>query len=288
MFGMTRKQFIDISKTTLHKWQANNATLRAAALAFFTILPLPSLLLILIEIFTLIYGQAAALQQLILQVDIIAGPTIADLVGELVGNSANPLTNSFGSFITVIFAIVGAIGAFAVLQDTLNGIWEVPHQEHRSLKVRLRERIVPFLMVSLAGIIVVAWTGITNVLFLSLGFILGSKASLVIGGVQIVLSFGLTAVLFAIIYRQMPDTEIDWRDVIWASIITSLVSTALDYLFGIYIHTFPATSLIGTAGAVMILMLWIFVTDEFILFGAQFSKTYAETLGSRSKDSYHI
>ena len=133
----------------------------------------------------------------------------------------------------------------------------------------------------MAGVLVAAWTGLTNVLFVSIGNLFGSQASLVLGALQIVLSFALTAILFAIIYKMLPETKIAWQDVMLAAIITSAVSTALDYLFGVYIRTFPATSIAGTAGAIIVLMLWIFVTFEFILFGAQFSKSYAEMVGSR-------
>ena len=277
---MDRKVFLEITKVTFHKWQANNATIRAAALAFFTILPLPSLLLILIGLFSLIYGEAQAVQQLINQVTIVAGPTIADLARQLVGSQTNAFASSFNSVITIIFAIAGAIGVFAVLLDTLNIVWEVNPQVHRNLIQRVRKRLIPFLIVSSMGFIVVVWTGLTNVLFVSIGLLLGNQASLVLSGAQIILTFLLTSLLMSIIYKQLPDTEIEWRDVTLAAIITSLVSTILDYLFGIYIRTFPVTSLAGTAGAVIVLMLWIFVTDEFILFGAQFSKTYAERVGS--------
>jgi membrane protein len=284
LFHVNRQEFVEISKTAFHKWQANNATIRAAALAFFTILPLPSLLLIVIEVFTLIYGQANALNQLIQQITLLAGPTIADIVNELLkGSATNPLTSDAGSILTVVFAIVGAIGAFAVLQGSLNEIWEIKSKKTRTLKMKIRERMIPFFAVSFAAVILVGWTGITNVLFISISYLFGSQASLVLGGVQIILSFTLAAILFAIIYKMLPDTEIAWHDVLLPALLIGIISTALDYLFGVYIHAFPATSLAGTSGSVMILMLWIFVTDEFILFGAQFSKIYADRVGSRHR-----
>ena len=120
-------------------------------------------------------------------------------------------------------------------------------------------------------------------LFISISYLFGSQSSLVLGGIQVVLSFVLTAILFAIIYNMLPDTEISGHDVALAALLTSAISTALDYLFGVYIHVFPATSLAGSAGSAMILMLWIFVTDELILFGAQFSKIYSDWVGSRHR-----
>ncbi len=282
---ISRHQFIEVSIKALHKWQANKATLRAAALAFFTILPLPSLLLILIGSFALVYGQTEGLRQLLQQVTLLAGPTVANLVSELLAAGAsNPLTSNIGSVLTVIFAVFGGIGAFAVLEDSLNAVWGPLPEIQLSFWARIRKRIFPFLAVSFAAVVVVAWTGLTNVLLMSIGYLLGNNASLFLGGIQILLSFALTAILFAIIYKLLPERKIAWGDVALAAFITSLVSTALDYLLGFYIRAFPPTSLAGTAGAIIVLMLWIFITDEFIFFGAQFSRTYAEMVGSYFKE----
>jgi membrane protein len=284
---MNRDEFFTISKKAFRKWQANNATSRSAAIAFFTALSLPSVLLIILGVFTLIYGEALALPQLTSQIASVAGPTIAELVGDLLQNQTNPFTSPLGAFLTAAFAVAGAIGVFVVLRDTFDTLWETPKKKYKNLKERLRARIVPFLMVSSIGFIVVAWTGITNVFFLSINFLLepslGGSTDLVLGAFQILLSFALTALLFGIIYKELPDIEIDWTDVILAALLTSIASTILNYIFGIYIITFSATSLVGTAGTVMVLMLWIFLTDEFILFGAQFSKIYTETVGSHFK-----
>ncbi len=277
------KDWVKIAKTTFRKWQKNNATLRAASLTFFTILSLPSLLLALLGIFTLVYGQAQALEQLSRQITFVAGPTVAFIVGELLSSNANSLTSSVGSTLSLVFAIAGVIAAFMVLQDSVNGIWEIKPERHPTIKSKIQNRIVPFVAVSLSAIAVVSWTGLTNILFVSVGNLFGTATSLVLAAIQIVLSFVLTGLLFAIIYKLLPDTFVAWKDVVLASVLTGAVSTLMDYLFGFYIRAFPPSSLSGTAGAILILMLWIFVTFEIILFGAQFSKVYAEKAGSRSR-----
>ncbi len=276
------KDWVKITKTTFRKWQKNNATSRAAALTFFTILSLPSLLLALLGIFTLLYSQAQALEQLSKQITFVAGPTVAFIVSELLSNNANSLTSSVGSTLSLVFAIAGVIAAFMILQDSVNGIWEIKPEKHPTIKSKIRNRIVPFVAVSMSAIAVVSWTGLTNILFVSVGNLFGTATSLVLATIQIVLSFILTALLFAIIYKLLPDTFVAWKDVVLASALTGAVSTLMDYLFGFYIRAFPPSSLSGTAGAILILMLWIFVTFEIILFGAQFSKVYAEKAGSRS------
>jgi membrane protein len=284
---MEPKIILEIAKHAFRKWQAHNASIRAAALAFFTFMPLPTLLLILAELSALIYGQPQAIQELINQISVVAGPAVAGMAGQLLlSNAGSPFGSAFGATVSIIFALIGAIGAFLVLQDTLNLIWDVTPPKKRSLKVRIQQRTVPFLLISGTTAIVAAWTSLSTLLYGSLSVylqpLIGSSAALLIGTAQVLLSFGLSFVLFSFIFTQIPDTYVAWSDVWLASLITSAICTAVDYLFGIYIRTFPITTILGAAGDLMALLLWIFVINEFILFGAQFSNAYAETLGSHA------
>lgn len=284
---MNHKEFFKIARKAFQKWQTNNATLRSAALAFFTIMPLPSILIMLASLSALIYGPPQGIEQLISQISVVAGPVVAEMADQILLGAENPFTSSFGSFVSILFALIGAIGAFAVLQDSLNIIWDVPPQKKLNFIARIRKRIIPFLLVSGTGAIVVAWSSLTTLLSSTLSFylepLIGNLAAVILGATQILLSFGLSALLFAFIYTQVPDALVAWRDVWVASLITSFVSTALNYLFGIYLRAFPVTTISGAAGALIVLLLWIFLMDQFILFGAQFSNVYAETLGSKAK-----
>jgi membrane protein len=284
---MDRKEFAKIAKMSLHRWQTHNATIRAAAIAFFTVMPLPSLLVISAAIFAIVYGAPHALDMLVSQINTVAGPAIAQLVRDLLQSAQNPFTSIFGSFLSVAFAVAGAIGAFSVLQDTLNIIWDVPPQKGRSLKTRIRERIFPFILVSIAVLIVLAWTSISTLLTSSLSVIvepvIGHFSAVIITGAQILSSFIISTLLFGFIYTQIPDTEVEWGDVWLASVIVGFISTLLNYLFGIYVHTFPVTTVAGAAGSLILILLWIFVTDMFLLFGAHFSNVYSEIVGSHSR-----
>jgi membrane protein len=287
IFPLDRKQFWKILRTTFVKWQTHNATLRAAALAFFTVLPLPSLLFILIGLYGLVYSQPQAIFRVVEQVNVVAGPAIAGMIQQLLAGADNPTSSLFSSTISIIFAVLGAIGAFTVLQDTLNVIWDVSPPKKRSIMTRIRERIVPFFLISSISAIVVAWTTIQTFLSNSLGFFLapliGNSAAIVLSATQVFLSFVLSVVLFSLVYAEIPDAHVAWGDVWLAAIISSFFSTLVNSVYGIYIHSFPVTSIAGAAGALIVLLIWIFVTDQFILFGAQFSNVYAETVGSKSK-----
>lgn len=283
---MNQKDFVSMIKETYQKWQNHDATLRAAAITFFVMMPLPSLTLISIEIFALIYGGHQALQQFIHQVSEVAGPNIANIVSELLKNAQSPLTSIFGSIISVGFTLGGAIGAFSVLQKSVNTIWEIKPPQTKGLS-KISGNLLPFILITVVGIVIVAWTAFSSVLFgivvLILHPLFGSFTGLILRGLQVIFSFGLGTLLFAIIFKQLPQIKITWRDVILAAAITSLVFTLLNYLFGVYLSVVHTTTLAGTAGTLMVLFLWLYFTSLFLLFGAQFSKVYTEKEGSLSK-----
>jgi membrane protein len=266
---------------TFTKWQKHDATLRAAALTFFTIMPLPSLALLAVAILAQIYGQEQALQQLISQISAFAGPSVASIVSDILTNAQSPLTSAFGSLFSVLFAVAGAIGAFSVLQKSMDEIWEI--RQPRGIRNAIKEKVIPFAVIIVLGTIVVAWEAFSTVLFGAAAYylnpILNGFTSIFFGILQIIFSLGLGTLLFTIIFKLLPETEIQWRDVWLAAFTTGVVFTVLNYFFGIYLSLFPVTTLAGT-GSLMVLFLWIYLTNLFILFGAQMSKVYSQKYGS--------
>lgn len=280
---MNKGQFAGILFQTFSKWQKHNATLRAAALTFFTVLPLPSIALIAVAILAQIYGQPAALQQLTSHVSAIAGPTVANLLHDVLLDAQSPLTGAVESFFAIIFALVGALGAFSVLQQSVDVIWEINVKE-RGRAAFIKEKVLPFILVVVIGALVVGWNAASTLLFdavvYALAPFLGGFTPYLIWMLQILLSFGLGTLLFAIIFKELPETKVEWQDVWIAALLTAGIFTALNYLFGLYLSSVTVTTLAGTAGSLIVLLLWIYFVNLFILFGAQFSKVYAQAFGS--------
>jgi uncharacterized BrkB/YihY/UPF0761 family membrane protein len=139
---MDRKCLIQIFKTSFKEWLAHNAPISAAALTFFIILPLPSLLLIVTDIFAQFYGQAQAQEQLIQQITSLAGPAVAQLFRELLASASSPFTSVWTAGIVVAFTVGGAIGGFAVLRDAMDVIWEVKMpKKNKSWVQELRRKL---------------------------------------------------------------------------------------------------------------------------------------------------
>jgi membrane protein len=275
-------QFLSLFLNTFLKWQKHDATLRAAALTFFTIMPLPSLALIALAILGQVYGEQQALGHLTSQISSFAGPSVAGIFSELLSSAQNPLTSIFGSFLAVVFALAGALGAFSVLQKSVDIIWEVKPQRGRSAFIK--EKLLPFVLIGVIGLIVVSWAAFSTLLFNTIVPMLiplfGSFAGFVLRIIELLLSLGLGTLLFAIIFKELPETNVKWGNVWLAAVTTGIIFTGLNYLFSLYLSLFQVTTLGGTAGTLMVLFLWIYLTNLFILFGAQLSKQYSITHGS--------
>lgn len=285
---MDRKRLVAVAKSAFSRWQQENASIRAAALAFFIALPLPSLLLLTDELFIFIYGPAQGTQNLSQLIGTLAGPTIQSLINQLMQSTTNPFTSIFGSIASILFTIAGAAGAFLVLQNTLNTIWEIELPKKPTLRMRIKGRLVPFLYVLGAAAIVTLWVGFTVFVFGSVESAvkpaigeLAAYVGLLI--VQTILSFATATLLFAVIFKELPDTRIKWQDVALAAVITGVAFTVLNDVFGLYLRSFPVTSVAGAAGALILLLLWLFVIGEILFYGAHFSKCYTEELGSHSR-----
>ena len=283
---MNKKELAQLFKASFKNWRVNNAPIKAAALTFFIILPLPSLLLIVVAIFSLFYGQTQATQILIQQISALAGPAVAGLFKELLASSTSPFASLWVSITTLGFSLGGAIGTFAVLRDTMDTMWDVKSIKKQNFRRMIRKRIGPFIVVSVLGLIVIAWTGIAAFLFNTIRFysINETLTQVTIILSQIVLSFALSTLLFALTYKLIPDTKVHWRDVALASILAGVAFTVTNYIIGTYVETFTVTTIIGTAGSLMIILLWIFILNQIMLFGAEFSKVYATTSPSHSRE----
>ncbi len=282
---MDKKQLYRIFRSSLKNWLEDNAPIRAAALTFFIILPLPTLLLIVVDLFALFLGPAQAINILVQQISAVAGPEVAGLFNELITSTGSPFTSVWTAVVVVGFSIGGAIGAFAVLRDTMDCIWEVHLPRAQPLWKRIRQRIGPFAIVSSLGLIVIVWTSIATGLFslIRIYSINNTLAEIGVTIAQVLLSFLVAMLLLAIIYKEIPEAKVHWRDVALASFVTGIAFTVANYIFGTYVSTFTVTTVVGAAGSLLIILLWIFVLNQIVLFGAEVSRVYATTIGTHAQ-----
>jgi membrane protein len=283
---MNRKEIFQLFKTSFKDWQANNAPIRGAALTFFIILPLPSLLLVVIAVLAPFYGHTQATNVLISQITALAGPSVAGLFKQLLANAMSPFSSLWVAITTVGFSLGGAIGTFAVWRDTMDVIWEVKSPKMQSFTRMVRRRIGPFIVVSILGLIVIAWTGIATFLLGAIRFfsINETLTLILIAITRILLLFALSTMLFSITYKLIPDAKVHWRDAILGAVVAGVAFTVTNYVIGTYVETFTVTTIIGAAGSLMIILLWIFILNQIMLYGAEVSKLYATTSPKHSRE----
>jgi len=280
---MEKTAFVGLIKKTIVKLRVHNATLRAGALAFFTVLPLSSLAVIILGILNLIYGEQQNFQVFIEQVDLIAGPTIANFLSELLKNAQSPINSVIDLSLTIVFSFVGLFGILSILQNTINQIWDEDKPKTGIYK-QVKNRTLQLLFIGAIAVIVVIWSTFSPLLINLFLFITNPQTELVssflLRTFEMIMSFVLSTFLFALIFKQLAPIKIKWKDVALGSIITALIFTILNVIFGIYITVFRVNSLTGSAGTLILLLLWIYLTNLFMLFGAQFSKIYTQKYGS--------
>ena len=151
---------------------------------------------------------------MISQITALAGPSVSGLFNQLLASSMSPFSSLWVAVTTVGFSLGGAIGAFAVWRDTMDAIWEVKSPKMQSLTRIVRRRIGPFVIVSILGLIVIAWTGIATFLFGAIRFFSVNETLtlITIAVARILLLFALSTLLFAIAYKLIPDAKVHWRD----------------------------------------------------------------------------
>jgi membrane protein len=278
---MNRRQLVNLFVASFKGWLANNAPIRAAALTYFIILPLLSLLLVVVTIFSLFFGHNVATHQLNMLITSFAGPVVANLFQQLLASAQSPFTSVWAAITVVGFSLAGGIGAFTILRDSMNSLWEVKLSKTLKFSARVRSAIGPFLLVFFLGLTVILGTVTSEALFDVIKYysINGTLTLITLTITQILLSFGLSTILFAIIYKVLPDITVHWEDVIFPALLAGVAFTVVNYILGWYIQTFRVSTIAGAAGSLLIILLWIYILNMILLFGAEISKVYATTIG---------
>ncbi len=267
----------------MSSWIDDYAPSMGAALSYYTVFSLAPLLLIVISIAGLVFGDEAVRGELFAQLQGLMGQDAAKAVQDLLASASRPSHGVLGSVIGVAVLLFGATTVFAELQDALDRIWRAPARQKGGLWSLLRARLLSFGMI----------LGLAFLLMVSL--ILGAVISALgkwwgplFGGwevllqvVNVVVGFGLTTVVFAMIYKLMPRVHVQWHDVWLGALVTAVLFTVGKFLIGLYIGKSGIASGYGAAGSLVIVFLWVYYSAQIFLVGAEFTWVYARTLGSK-------
>ena len=280
-----------IFKNTANEWIDDKAPTLGAAIAYYTVFSLAPLILLLISIFGLFMHDNAKVQdQLKSQVASISGNSAADVTGQIIqSTSKQKKSGIIGTAVAVVVALFGASGVFGQLQDSLNTIWGVKAKPGQGIMGYVKARFVSFAMVG----------GVCFMLLVSLSvssFIAGFSHKLntmLPGGAAIswFINLGLNLVvitlLFAMIFKYLPDAKIAWSDVWIGAGLTTILFIIGKQGLSLYLGKGSAGSAYGAAGALITLLVWVYYSAQIMLFGAEFTQVYANEFGSHIEPEPH-
>ena len=277
----------NLLKLTYQEWKEDKASRLAAALAYYTIFSLAPLLIIVIAIAGFFWQKAAVQSQVMSQIQGLVGVQGATFVSNLLTSASNPSRGIFATIIGFITLLLGALGAFNELQDALNTIWNVKEEETKglvqSLKKTLFNKLLSFAMILGIGFLLLVSLVISaglSAVQTYLGSIL-PFSEFVSQLINLAISIAVIAVLFALIYKFLPDAEIAWRDVWLGAFVTAVFFSLGKTLIGLYLGSRAVGSSFGAAGSLVLLLVWIYYSAQILFFGAEFTQVYANTMGSR-------
>ena len=275
--------FGSLLKATFLAWRADNASQQAAALAFYTLFSLAPVLIIGIAIAGAVFGEKAAQGEIFDQVRGMVGDSSAEAIEALIESASKPHAGLAATIIGVAAMLVGATAAFAQLRTGLNTVWHVMARPGRGVMGEIQNRFISFLMVLAIGALLllslavsISFSALTNMLsgFLPVIPYMGRFWSFV--G-----SFAIAILLFAMIFKILPEAKVAWSDVWIGSIATSLLFTVGKVLIGLYLGRKSVSSAYGAAGSLIVVFFWVYYSAQILFFGAEFTRVYSERYGTR-------
>jgi membrane protein len=280
---MQRKSLWQFLKTTINEWVEAEPFQLAAALSYYTLFSLAPLLLIAIGVAGFVFGREAAQNQIVETLQGMIGQDSAQSVQEMIqASNEKPKTGMISTIIGFVALLFGAGGVVGQLQTSLNKIWEVTPKPGQGIWGFLRQRFFSFAMVLAIGFLLLVSLVVTAVLSSFTGMLSSflGDATFVAHAIDILVSFGFVTLLFALIYKYVPDVEIQWRDVWVGAALTSILFTIGKYLIGLYIGTSGVGSTFGAAGSLITILVWVYYSSLIFFLGAEFTRVYATQYGS--------
>jgi membrane protein len=279
------KNLLNLLKQTFSEWNEDRAPQLAAALAYYTIFSMAPLLVIIIAIAGLVFGQEAAQNQIVGQIQGMVGQEGATFIQSMLQNANKPAQGVFATIVGLVTLLLGAAGVFGQMKAALNVIWNVEPE-----KVSGVAGVVKAIKNQLLNFGMVLGIGFLLLVSLVLSAAITAVGNIAVDAgisegiwhiVEIVVSFGVITLLFAAIYKVLPDTEITWHDVLIGAAMTSLLFTVGKWLLGLYLGRSSVASPYGAAGSLVVLLVWIYYSAQILFLGAEFTQVYANTYGSK-------
>jgi membrane protein len=282
---MTLAHLWDLIKKSCTAWLDDYAPSMGAALAYYTLFSLAPFLIVVIAVAGLVFGAEAARGEIVAQLRGLIGEDGAVAVQGLLTSASHPATSILAGTIGVLTLLLGATSVFGELQSALDRIWRSPAlQQTSGLRDLLRGRLVSFGMIVSIGFLLLV-SLVMSAALSALGTWSGEFLpgwEVLLQAVNLVVSFAITTVLFAMVYRILPRVHVAWEDVWVGASVTAFLFSLGKSAIGLYLGKAGVTSGFGAAGSLVVMLVWVYYSAQIFLLGAEFTWVFAHSHGSRA------
>jgi membrane protein len=282
----------DIFVASFDRWNKQNATRLAGSLAFYSLLSLAPLLLVLVSIVGLVMGRTVAVKGVENQVTALVGPAAGNAMAAFLKGSKDTPSGVLATLFGLITLLFSASGVVIELRSALNVIWDVPEPATSGfsiVKSFIKERLFSFAMVLGVGFLLIVSlfvsTWLTAFIALSASVFAGEAVLLHIA--NFVVSFLVITVLFAAVYKFMPDVHLEWHDVLLGGAVTSLLFTLGKFLLALYLGRASYGSMYGAAASIVVLIAWVYYSAQIFFLGAEFTREFSSRHGTHKEKRQH-
>jgi membrane protein len=278
------KEIRDLVVETVQEWNKDRAARLAAALAYYTAFSLTPFLVVVIAMVGLAFGEDAVRGRVMEQIQGLVGVDAAKMIQDMIQASYQPSTGIPATILGLATLLLGALGVFLQLQDALNTIWDVVPKQTNGILQFIQQRFRSFALILGVGFLLL----VSLLVSAALAAVSTYMSALLptwdtfVQILNFVLSYGIITLLFAIMFKYLPDTRIEWRDVWVGALVTALLFNVGKALIGLYLGHSAIASTYGAAGSLVILLLWVYYSAQILLLGAEFTQVYAKHRGSRA------
>jgi membrane protein len=282
------RDFGVLLKDTYKEFNEREPFSNSIIIAYYTIFSLPGLLVIIINLAGYFFGYEAVTNQLSTQIGGLTGGNTAKDIQEMVATASNNKGTVLSTILSIATLIFGATGVFYQLQQILNKMWEVkPEPKQKFLKL-IKDRVFSFGLILAVGFLLLVSLVLSAALSATSDWIashISESFKILFKVLDLVVSFAVITLLFASIYKFLPDAKVKWRDVWMGAAVTSVLFVIAKFALGLYFGNTDPGSTYGAAGSIILIMLWVSYAGLILLFGAEFTQVYANRYGGKVQPS---
>lgn len=271
-------RYLTLLKDSYFEWRKDKASQMAAALAYYTVFSLAPLLIIVISVGGIFFGEKVVEEQVFSQLESFVGTTGAEVIRSMLTAASQSPNSGIATAIGILTLVIGATGVMVALQNSLNAIWHVELKPHSRVKNILRRRFLSITLILAIGFLLLVSLMLSTVVSVFIDYFSGSLPTwtLALPLISTLATFAVSFALFSMLFKFLPDVRVPWKHVLTGALWTAVLFTVGKALIGLYLGRRDILSTYGVAGSVIVVLLWVYYSAQIFFFGAEFTKIHAK------------